>query len=448
MADAREARSLPKSMHARVWAIAAPVMLSNLTVPLLGAVDTAVVGHLPDPAYIGGVAVGAIIFSFLYWGFSFLRMGTSGFTAQAYGGGDKDELRAVLARALLLALVIGLLLIVLQLPISWIAFHFFEASAEVETQASLYFDIRIWSAPASLANYVMIGWLLGTGRARTMLLLEITLNGINIVLDLVFVLGFGWGVGGVALASLIAEVTAVSIGLGIIAHTLKREGGRFRRERIGDPARLVALFKVNRDILIRTLCLLFAFAYFTAQGAKMGDAMLAANAILLQFFTFMAYGIDGLSDATQVLAGNAKGARDRGQFRAAIRAATLWAAGLAALIAIVYWLAGPLLIGLFTNISEVRQIAVTYLPWMAVAPLLSVWCFLLDGIFIGTTRTGALRNAMIASLLLYLAACWLLIPWLGNNGLWLALMIFVVARALTLLVYLPGLDRSIETAPS
>ena len=329
-------------------------MLSNLSIPLLGAVDTAVVGHLPDPVFIGGVAVGAIVFNFLYWGFSFLRMGTSGFSAQAHGAGNGDELRAVLARAMLLALVIGLLLIALQLPIAWLAFTLFDASAGVETQARLYFDIRIWSAPASLANYVMIGWLLGTGRARTMLLLQVTLNGLNIVLDLVFVLGLGWGVEGVALASLLAEVSAVSLGLFIIARALKVEGGAWQPKLIRDPERLVALFRVNRDILIRTLSLVAAFGYFTAQGAKMGDLVLAANAILLQFFAFMAYGIDGLSDAAEVLTGNAKGARNRSQFRAAIGAASLWAAGLAVLIALVFWLAGPLLIGLFTNLKEVR----------------------------------------------------------------------------------------------
>ena len=322
------------------------------------------------------------------------------------------------------------------------------ASRGVEEQARLYFDIRIWSAPASLTNYALIGWLLGTGRARTMLLLQVTLNGLNIVLDLVFVLGFGWGVEGVALASLLAEYTAVLLGLVIIARALKVEGGSWRPELIRSPERLIALFRVNRDILIRTLSLLFAFAYFTAQGAKMGDLVLAGNAILLQFFTFMAYGIDGLSDATEVLAGNAKGARNRGQFRTAIGAAALWAAALAGAIALVYWFAGPLLIGLFTNIEEVRQTARSFLFWMALAPLLSVWCFLLDGIFIGTTRTGAMRNAMIVSLAIYLAACWLLVPWLGNHGLWLALMIFMVSRALTLLAYFPALDRSIEAPAS
>ena len=432
--------------HARVWAIAAPVMLSNLSIPLLGAVDTAVVGHLPDPAYIGGVAVGAIIFNFLYWGFGFLRLGTTGFTAQAYGAGDRDELRAVLARALSTALIIGLALIALQLPISWIAFRLFEASVPVETQASLYFDIRIWSAPAALANYAMIGWLLGTGRARTMLLLQVALNGLNIVLDLIFVLGFGWGVEGVALASLLAELSAVSLGLCIIARALKADGGRWRPDLIRNTERLVALFRVNRDILIRTLSLLAAFGYFTAEGAKMGDLVLAANAILMQLFTFMAYGIDGLSDATEVLAGNAKGARSRRQFRAVIGAAGLWAAGLALVIAVIYWLVGPLLVNLFTNLDDVRRTAQPYLIWIALAPLLSVWCFLLDGIFIGTTRTGPMRNAMIVSLLIYLGACWLLIPWLGNHGLWLALMIFMVARALTLLAYYPALERSLEAS--
>jgi MATE family multidrug resistance protein len=296
--------------NVRVWALAGPIMISNLSTPLLGAVDTAVVGHLPDPAYIGGVAVGAIIFNFLYWGFGFLRMGTTGFTAQAYGAGEPDEL--------------GALLIALQIPIGWLAFRLFEASDQVEALAESYYRIRIWSAPAALANYAMLGWLLGTRRAGAVLILQVALNGTNIVLDLVFVLGLGWGVEGVALASLLAEVSALCLGFAIVTRVLKKSGGAWNWARIGDRRRVAALFRANADILVRTLCLLSAFAYFTARGASMGDVLLAGNAILIQLHSFMAYGLDGFAHAVEVLAGNALGARSRSAFRQAVKVSTAW----------------------------------------------------------------------------------------------------------------------------
>lgn len=437
--DAESAR-----WHARVWGLAGPIILSNLSTPLLGAVDTAVVGHLPDPAYIGGVAVGAVIFNFLYWGFGFLRMGTTGFSAQAFGAHDHDELRATLARALLLAAALGVLLILLQVPIGWLAFTLFDASAEVERLAHDYYAIRIWSAPAALANYAMLGWLLGTGRAGSVMALQIGLNGINIVLDLLFVLGFGWGVEGVALASLIAEVCAALWGAMIIARVLRRTGGNWDAKLIRAPGRLLALFRVNRDILIRTLCLLAAFSYFTAESAKMGDDLLAANAILLQLMTFTAYGLDGFAHAAEVLAGNALGGRSRRAFRSAVRVSTLWAGFLAGGISLLYLLAGQGLVNLFTDIESVRASTDPYLLWVAVAPILSVWSFQLDGIFIGATRTAAMRNAMALSLVIYLAACWLLIPWLDNHGLWLAMMIFMIARAVTLGAHYPALERTVD----
>ncbi len=433
--------------HRRVWALAGPIMLSNLSTPLLGAVDTAVVGRLPDAAYIGGVAVGAIVFNFLYWGFGFLRMGTTGFTAQAFGAGDTDELRATLARPLILATGLGLMLIVLQAPIGWLAFSLMDASAEVEGFARAYFDIRIWSAPAALTNYALLGWLLGTQRTRAMLLLQVTLNGINIVLDIVFVVGLGWGIEGVALASVIAEFIAVALGLAIVARALRQAGGGWDRARLIRRDRLVALFRVNVDIFLRTLALIFAFAYFTAKGAVLGDVTLAANAILMHLQVFMAYGLDGFAHAAEILTGGAVGARSRAAFPQAVWVSTVWALGLAVVMAAVYGLAGPAIIRLFTVLPEVRAVAVDFLPWVVVSPLVSVWSFLLDGIFIGATRTGAMRNAMALSVLAYLAACALLIPALGNDGLWLAFLIFMAARAVSLAAAYPRLERAV-TAPA
>ncbi len=436
----------PGQWNARVWALAGPIIIANLSTPLLGAVDTAVVGHLPDPAYIGGVAVGAVIFSFLYWGFGFLRMGTTGFTAQAFGAGDLDELRAALARPLLLALVLGAALIALQAPVGWFAFWLFDASAQVEDFARSYYAIRIWSAPAALANYAMLGWLLGTRRAGSVMLLQIALNGTNIVLDLVFVFGFGWGVEGVALASLLAEVGAAFLGLAIIARALKAGGGNWDWARIRSRRPLAALFRANVDILIRTLCLLAAFAYLTARGAAMGDVILAGNAILLQLWYFIAYGLDGFAHAVEILAGNALGARSRGAFRQAVRVSTGWAFGLSTVCTAVLLALGGPIIDLFTDLSEVRTAARAYLPWLVVSPIVSVWSFQLDGIFIGTTRTAAMRNAMVLSLAVFLAGCWLLIPPLGNHGLWLAFTVFMAVRAVSLGCFYPALERSIAPA--
>ena len=431
--------------HRRVWWLAGPIIVSNLSTPLLGAVDTAVVGRLPDAAYIGGVAVGAIIFNFLYWGFGFLRMGTTGFTAQAFGAGDADELRATLMRPLLLAGALGTALIALQVPIGRFAFWLLEASPEVEALAGSYFAIRIWSAPAALINYTLIGWLFGTQRAGATLLLQLALNGTNIVLDIVFVLGFGWGIEGVALASVIAEITAAVLGFAIIARALRRQGGRWDRARIFRRDRLATLLKVNVDIFLRTLALIFAFSYFTAQGAKMGDVTLAANAILMHLQSFLAHGLDGFAHAAEILAGGAVGARSRPAFRKAVQVSTIWAAGTAAAVALVYAALGPSIIALFTVIEEVRTAAAVYLPWIVASPLVSVWGFQLDGIFIGATRTAAMRNAMALSLAVYLVACWVLIPALDNHGLWLALLILMAARGITLAIAYPALERSVET---
>jgi MATE family multidrug resistance protein len=284
---------------------------------------------------------------------------------------------------------------------------------------------------------------LGTQRARTALVVQVFLNGVNIVLDLVFVLGLGWTIAGVAAASLLAEAAAAALGLAICFSILRREGGQWSWARIADRQRLVALFRVNRDIFLRTLSLIFAFAYFTARGAEMGDVRLAANAILMQLQQFLSFGLDGFAHAAEILAGNAIGAKDRPAFRRACRAATLWALVLAGAVALTFALGGPAIVRLFTDLEEVRGAAGSYLPWMVLSPVVSVWPFMLDGIFIGATRTTAMRNAMLVSLVVYLAACWTLIPAFGNHGLWASLMIFLAARGLTLGWHFPALERSV-----
>ncbi|MFO1055936.1 MAG: MATE family efflux transporter [Dongiaceae bacterium] len=428
--------------HRRVWRLAGPIILSNLSVPLLGMVDTAVVGHLPDPAYVGAVAVGATIFNFLYWGFGFLRMGTTGFAAQAYGAGDAVELAAVLARALLIALALAALLLLLQWPIRLVALSLIQASPTVAGLAGQFFAVRIWSAPATLANYALLGWLLGVQRPRTALALQLFLNGLNIVLCLAFVAGLGWGVPGVAAATAIAEYAGAGLGLWLVRRALPAEA-RPGRARVLARERLLALVRVNGDIFVRTLCLVFAFAYFTARGAAQGDVLLAANAVLLNFQSLMAYALDGLAHATEILVGSAIGARDRAALSAAVRTATRWAAGIAVLFAAAYALAGDRLVALFTDLAPVRAAAHAFLPWVAVSPLLSVWSFQLDGIFIGATRTAEMRNGMIIALACYLAAATLLLPAFGNHGLWLAFLVLMVARAVPLAIWYPRIGRAI-----
>src|SRR5690606_8584661 len=274
--------------HRTVLAIAAPVMLSNVSTPLIGVVDTAVVGRLPDPAYIGAVAIGSLVFTFLSWAFGFLRMGTTGLTAQASGAGDHDEVLSSLARALLIAAVIGLVLILLQWPIRIVAFHLLGGSERVESLAQSYFDIRIWAAPATLANYALLGWFIGLGRTDLGLALQLVLNLTNIALDALFVLGFGWDVRGVAAGTLLAELTAAGVGLAIALRHARRAGARFDVARLRDPAKLRRTLAVNGDIMIRSLALILVFVWFVANGARQGDVILAANAVLMQLVSVSA----------------------------------------------------------------------------------------------------------------------------------------------------------------
>lgn len=431
-----------RAWHGRVWHLAAPMILSNLSVPLLGAVDTAVMGQLPEPFYLGAVAVGALIFTFIYWAFGFLRMGTTGLTSQAWGGGHSDEVRAIFYRSLIIAAALGVAIIIIQKPISELAFFLLEASAEVEGHSNTYFVIRIWGAPAALANYVIIGWFLGTQNARVPLVLQVFLNGLNILLDFIFVLKLGWEVEGVALATVIAEYSGLGLGLLLVCYSF-RKSGTTTAARIFCIVRFRQMFEINRDIFIRTLCLLFCFAYFTAEGAKLGDVILGANAVLMNFLAFMSHGLDGFAHAVEALVGSAKGAGNRESFRRAVTVSVFWACVVAILFAVVYWVGGKILISILTGVPSVRAEAELYLPWLIVAPVLSVWAFLLDGIFIGTTRTVELRNAMIFSTVLYVLLVQLALPLLGNHGLWLALSSFMLLRGVSLGFYYPRLSRSI-----
>ena len=295
------------SEHRRVWRVAGPIILSNISVPLLGAVDTAVVGHLDSPIYLGGVAIGSLIFNYVYWGFGFLRMGTTGLAAQALGARDSHEIWATLNRGFIVAAVLSAIVITLQIPIVESANWLFDASQPVESLASEYFRIRIWAAPAALANYVILGWLIGLQRAGSALTIQVFMNGLNVILDLVFVMGFGWDVQGVALASVLSEYAAIALGLFLCVRILRREGAERNLKNLWDVARFRRLAAINGDIFIRTLFLISAFAVFTAQAAKMGDTTLAANALLLNFQMFLSHALDGFAHAASALVGGAVG---------------------------------------------------------------------------------------------------------------------------------------------
>lgn len=426
----------------RVASLAGPIILSNLSVPLVGAVDTAVVGHLEDPVYLGAVALGAVIFSFVFWSFGFLRMSTSGLTAQALGRDDTAEVRAILCRALLIAAAGGLLLILLQWPLGRVALELTEARGALLEETYVYFQIRVWGAPATLANYAVLGCLIGLQRTGAALVHQLTLNVTNMVLDVWFVHGLQMHTAGVAGASVIAEILAAGAGLMLVAVQLPRPFA-VPAARLLERTRLRALLIMNVNIAVRTLCLTAAFFYFTALGTRMGDETLAANAVLLHFQHFLAYGLDGFAHAAETLAGNAYGGKRGREFRAAVSASTRLAVLVASGYTLAYALAGPLLVDLLTDIEPVRRIAYAHLPWLIAAPLLSVWSFQLDGIFIGTTRTREMRNAMLWSLGGFIVCSLPLVHYFGNHGLWGAMMLFMCLRALTLGYHYPALRRAV-----
>jgi MATE family multidrug resistance protein len=437
--------------YRQVVRIAWPIVLANIAVPLLGVVDTAVIGHLGQTAPLGAIAIGAQIFSFLYWGLGFLRMGTTGLTAQADGAGDMAEVRASLGRALVIALALAALLIALQRPLAAGAFMVFEASDDIERLARSYFSIRIWGAPATLVGYAVLGWLIGLRDSRSVLVLQVFLNALNIVLDLLFVVGFGWGVRGVAVGTLISEWSAALLALALVTVKLRSSGLLRREPAIGlagllRPRPLLATLRVNQDIFLRTVLLISAFAWFTRQGARAGDTVLAANYVLLQFLAFSAFFLDGFAFAAEALVGQAVGRHSRSQLQHAVRLSSTLAVATAAATTLAFALLGTTIVDALTNVSEVREVARRFLPYAVLHPIVGVWCFQLDGIFIGATRTTDMRNAMIVSFAVYLGAWWLLWAPLENHGLWIAFLLFFVVRGVTLGVRYPALVRSFGDA--
>lgn len=431
-----------QSLLVRAW----PIILANMAAPLLGLSDTAIIGNLGGAAELGAIAFGALILSFLYLSFGFLRMGTTGFAAQAAGAGDDTEVRAIMGRALLLAVVIGLLLVLLQTPLELAAFYLLDGSVAVEEAARSYFRIRIWGAPAALSVFVLSGILVGLGRGGLLLSLQFFLNGTNIVLDLLFAGVLDMGVAGIALGTLIAEWSTLVFGSLLLyrelaAHKPPTESF-WSLARILDRAALWNTITANTDILLRTLVLVLSFAFFTSQSARFGDVILAANHILVQFISFAAFFLDGYAFVVESLVGRAAGAGRRDIFDLTVRKSTTISFFTAAALALLLALAGRQFIALLTDIPEVRIAANDMLHFAVIYVLFSFAAFQLDGIYIGVSRTQQMRNAAFQSAAVFLLAWWLLTERLGVAGLWWAMIVYVVARAVALLRYLPGLRVS------
>lgn len=442
MLATEQANAKQSITHKRVLSIAIPIVISNATVPILGAVDTGVVGQMGLAAPIGAVGIGAIILSAFYWFFGFLRMGTVGLTAQAAGQEDHAEVAALLTRGLLIGAGAGLLVIVLQIPLLWAAFKVSPASAEVETLARQYMQIRIWSAPAAISIYAITGWLIAQERTRAVLGIQLWMNGLNVLLDLWFVLGLGWGVEGVAIATFLAEWSGAAMGLWFCRAVFRAPDWR-NWAQVLNQQRWLRMIKLNSDILLRSLLIEAIFVSFLFIGADMGDVTLAANQVLMQFLMITAYGLDGFAFAAEALVGRAVGAGQRRVLRRAALLASFWALLVSLVLMLVFVLVGPVLIDLMAKAEDVRDVAKTYLPYMALVPLLGVAPFMLDGIFIGATRSRDMRNMMAVSFVVYALAAAALVPAFGNHGLWLAMLISFVTRGLTLALRYPALERSV-----
>jgi multidrug resistance protein, MATE family len=421
--------STPFVSHARVARLALPMTLAHLSTPLLGVADAAIIGRLGQAHLLGAIASAAIMFNFLFWSFGFLRMGTAGLTAQALGACNAAEQRAIMFRALIVAFGIGSLMILLQAPIGWLCIGALDASPEVSGAARLYFDIRIWSAPFTLANYAVVGALVGRGRTDIALALQILMNFGNIGLNFFFVYGLALGVRGSAAGTLAAEVLAAIGGWCILSH-IYGDLLSVGRKQVFDRTKVARMFTINRDIFVRNTALLFAFVFFYAQGARGGDVTLAANAVLHNLILVGAFFLDGFATAAEQLCGQAVGARDAYSFRKAVRLTALWCFVFAAAFTLVAFLLGDLFIGFLSTNFQVRAYAHDYLAFAAVMPLAGALAFELDGVFVGATWTRDMRNAMVISLAVYLASFYFLRPF-GNSGLWVALVVFFLSRGLS-----------------
>ncbi|MGY0617564.1 MATE family efflux transporter DinF [Vibrio sp. FJH11] len=419
-------------VHRQVLALAIPMVLSNITVPLLGLVDAAVIGHLEHAWYLGGVALGSTMISVTFWLLGFLRMSTTGLAAQSYGGDDRKQLALVFMQGALMALLFALLFLLAHSAIGDLIFGWSEASTQVKHYGMQYFSIRVWSAPAALMNFVLLGWLLGTQNAKAPMWMVIITNLTNIALDVLFVIGFDWKVEGVALASVIADYSGMAFGLVCVWKTWQERQLPIPKSLLGETQHGLGRFvKLNRDIFLRSLCLQAAFSFMTFQGASFGDDVVAANAVLMSFLMIISYGMDGFAYAMEAMVGKAIGAKDRQQLSASLIGTFFWSLLICLALTAVFAFSGSYLIATITSIDAVQQQAAMYLPWLVVMPLASMWCFLLDGIFVGATKGKDMRNSMFVATCSFFVIFYLF-SGLENHALWLAMTSFMVMRGIGL----------------
>jgi len=428
--------SVPRS---EVLKLAIPIMLANVSVPLVGIVDTAVMGQMPDPAYIGATAIGATIFSSVFWLFGFLRMGTGGLVAQAYGAGNSIETRHSIQRALIIGGVFGGAIILLQIPIFALSQIPFTLSEQLQKLTQDYFFVRIYSAPATLMLYGILGGLIGLQRMKSVMATQLVLNILNVALTLFFFFELDWGIKGVALASVLSDYVTLGLGFVLLRGVVAEKPLVQHDKSLFDINRWRRLLEVNSNLFVRTLCLIVAFYWLTAASSHLGVQILAANTLLIQMLHFMAHALDGFAHSAEALGGQAIGKCDRKRFSAVTRSCAEWGAVFSLIFALVYLFLGPEILRLMTTIDSVVSVSEQYLLWIAIAPLITVWGFLLDGIFIGATETRTMRNGMLVSLAIFAASSLILIPFMANHGLWLSYYLLMLSRAITLGLAYPNL---------
>jgi multidrug resistance protein, MATE family len=419
-------------MNRKILNLAIPNVISNITVPLLGIVDLTVMGHLGSEVYIGAIAVGGMIFNFIYWGFSFLRMGTGGFTAQAFGRRDKEDVIAILARALVAAMAGAFLVIVLQYPIGWLSFRIVSSSAEVEQFASSYFFIRIWAAPATISLYAFTGWFIGMQNARIPMMVAVIVNILNIGFNLLFVFGFNLKSDGVAYGTVVAQYCGLILSIFFFRKYFRGYLAHFKREALRERKALLEFFRVNKDIFIRTLALIFTMSFFTAKSAQTNDTILAVNTLLFQFFIFFSYFVDGFANAGEALTGRYIGARQQQKLIKAVKLIFYWATGVSLVFTIVNILGGSLILNLMTGNEDIIREAGPFIIWIVFIPVVSFTAFIWDGIYVGATASRWLRNSILIALMFFMAAYHLSKVHFGNHGLWFALLLFLAVRGIYL----------------
>ena len=416
-------------MNKEMLRLAIPNIISNISVPLLSTVDTALMGRLSE-LHLGAVGVGAMIFNFVYWNFGFLRMGTTGITAQAFGKKDDNEIMQTFSRAMLVALVLAILVFILQKPIGELSFYLMNISEAQYHLVEEYFYIRIWAAPATLALFAFMGWFFGMQNAIYPLILTVTINLVNIIVSFLLVKKYNMGVAGVAWGTVIAQYVGLLLAIFLFNKKYKSHFQYFSKKATLEFQALSQFLTINRDIFIRTFCLTFAFGFFYSQSSSGGEVILAVNVILLQFLNWMSYGVDGFAFASESLVGKYKGADDQPNMKKAIRLSFVWGMALATLFSLTYWFFGIELLHIFTNQENIIAASLPYLFWMIIFPILSTPCYIWDGVYIGLTASHAMRQTMLIAVVVYILFYFLLKNEYGNHGLWAALLIFMAARGL------------------